>query len=78
MFSGFVIDCLFAVSPTNLSLDCTFTATTDGVVLLPSLFSTTAGSPDSITAIAELVVPKSIPITLDIFLPFVYFFSSFL
>src|SRR5437868_685565 len=38
----------------------------DGVVLAPSLFSKTTGSPPSITAMQELVVPKSIPKTLAI------------
>jgi len=37
-------------------------ATTDGVVRPPSAFGITVGSPPSITAIAELVVPRSIPI----------------
>ena len=39
--------------------------TTDGVSLLPSWLVITVGSPPSITATTELVVPKSIPITLD-------------
>jgi hypothetical protein len=37
-------------------------ATTDGVVRPPSAFSMISGSPPSSTAIAELVVPRSIPI----------------
>ena len=41
-------------------------ATTDGVVLAPSAFAITVGSPPSITATHEFVVPKSIPIILDI------------
>jgi hypothetical protein len=41
-------------------------ATTEGVVRLPSEFSNTTGSPPSITAMQELVVPRSIPITLAI------------
>jgi hypothetical protein len=36
-------------------------ATIEGVVRAPSLFSTMTGSPASMIAIAELVVPKSIP-----------------
>jgi len=36
-------------------------ATTEGVVRLPSAFSSTKGSPPSMTAMQELVVPKSIP-----------------
>ena len=41
-------------------------ATTEGVVLAPSEFSITFAWLPSITATQELVVPKSIPITLDI------------
>jgi hypothetical protein len=41
-------------------------ATTEGVVRLPSEFSKTTGSPPSMTAMHELVVPKSIPITFGI------------
>jgi hypothetical protein len=37
-------------------------ATTDGVVRPPSAFGMTVGSPPSITATQELVVPRSIPI----------------
>jgi hypothetical protein len=36
-------------------------ATTDGVVRAPSEFSSTTGSPASITDMQEFVVPKSIP-----------------
>jgi hypothetical protein len=42
-------------------------ATTDGVVRPPSAFGTTTGSPPSMIAMHEFVVPKSIPSTLDIF-----------
>jgi hypothetical protein len=38
----------------------------EGVVRLPSEFSNTTGSPPSMTAMQELVVPRSIPITLAI------------
>ena len=41
-------------------------ATTDGVVLFPSAFGITTGSPPSITATHEFVVPKSIPIIFPI------------
>ena len=41
-------------------------ATTDGVVLFPSGFGITTGSPPSITETHEFVVPKSIPIIFDI------------
>ena len=42
--------------------------TTDGVVRLPSGLVMTTGSPPSITATTELVVPRSIPIILLIVL----------
>jgi hypothetical protein len=38
----------------------------DGVVRMPSALGITTGSPPSITAMHELVVPKSIPSTFDI------------
>jgi hypothetical protein len=41
-------------------------ATTDGVVRLPSEFSSTSGSPLSMTAMQEFVVPKSMPNTFAI------------
>ena len=65
VLSGFVIACLLAVSPTNLSPSFV-KATTEGVVLLPSMFGIITASPPSITATAELVVPKSIPIIFPI------------
>jgi hypothetical protein len=43
-------------------------AITDGVVRDPSAFVMTIGSPPSITAAHEFVVPKSIPITFGIVL----------
>jgi hypothetical protein len=39
-------------------------ATIDGVVLLPSAFAMTTGSPPSMIATQEFVVPRSMPITL--------------
>lgn len=39
-------------------------ATTDGVVRAPSLFSNTRGFLPSMTATHELVVPRSMPMTL--------------
>jgi hypothetical protein len=42
-------------------------ATIEGVVRSPSLFSITFGLPPSMIATQEFVVPKSIPITLPIF-----------
>jgi hypothetical protein len=41
-------------------------ATTLGVVRLPSEFSRTSGSPPSMTAMQEFVVPKSMPNTFAI------------
>ena len=38
-------------------------ATTEGVVRAPSAFAITIGSPFSIVATHEFVVPRSIPIT---------------
>src|SRR5436309_11962547 len=45
-------------------------ATTEGVVRKPSAFGITLGSPPSITATHELVVPRSIPMTLPMGTPF--------
>src|SRR6478752_9813000 len=61
VFCGLVTACRFATVPTRRSPDCA-NATTDGVVLPPSAFSMTVGSPPSSTAMHELVVPRSIPI----------------
>src|SRR4029453_17749996 len=44
-------------------------ATIDGVVRMPSAFSMTLGFLPSITATQELVVPRSMPITLAMVLP---------
>src|SRR6056300_1547772 len=75
VFSGFVTACLLAGWPTNLSLSVI--PTIDGVVLAPSLFSMIFGALPSITETHELVVPKSIPITLAIKkLLFKYLFTS--
>src|SRR6185312_1526126 len=52
--------CRFATCPTRRSPDLV-NATTDGVVRPPSSLAMTLGSPPSITATTELVVPKSIP-----------------
>ena len=62
---GLVIACLFAGSPIFLS-PLSANATTEGVVLLPSLFMMTVGSFPSITATQEFVVPRSIPIIFPI------------
>ena len=44
-------------------------ATTDGVVRPPSAFGMTVGSPPSITAMHELVVPRSMPMTFAMWFP---------
>jgi len=62
-----VIACLLATSPTKRSPSFV-NATADGVVRFPSALGITTASPPSITATHELVVPKSIPITLLIYL----------
>src|SRR5260221_12422043 len=75
VFSGLVTACRLATWPTRRS-PLLVTATTEGVSRKPSLFARTVGSPPSITATTELVVPRSIPITFAIasrFLPFLLF-----
>jgi len=54
-----------AASPTTRS-PVLVKATTEGVVRLPSEFSRTTGSPPSIAAMQEFVVPKSMPKTFAI------------
>src|ERR1700741_1519364 len=71
----FVTAWRFAASPTMRS-PLLVNATTDGVVRLPSEFSRTSGSPPSMTAMQELVVPKSMPITFAIKLFPSFSFSS--
>src|SRR6185436_6096824 len=63
VFIGLVTPCRLAGRPTSLSLS-SVNATIDGVVLDPSAFSSTLGLDPSITATHELVVPRSMPITL--------------
>lgn len=65
VLAAFVIACLLAGIPTNLSPSFVI-ATTEGVVLEPSEFSITLGVLPSITATQELVVPRSIPMTLPL------------
>jgi hypothetical protein len=60
VFAGFVMAWRLAAWPTRRSPDFV-KATTDGVVRAPSEFSSTTGSPASITDMQEFVVPKSIP-----------------
>src|SRR5687767_3426402 len=64
VFWGFVTDCLFAIWPTSRSPSFV-NPTTDGVVRPPSALGITTGSPPSMTATTELVVPRSIPMTLS-------------
>jgi hypothetical protein len=63
---GLVTAWRLATVPTSRSPD-SVKATTDGVVRPPSAFSITVGSPPSSTAMQELVVPRSIPIVLPMF-----------
>ena len=67
VFSGLVTACLLAGCPINFSFS-SVNATTDGVVLAPSVFSKTLACVPSIMATHEFVVPKSIPIILLIIL----------
>ena len=62
MVLGLVIACRFATSPTCVSPF--LKATTDGVVRAPSGLVIILGLSPSMTATAEFVVPKSIPIIL--------------
>ena len=65
MLLGLVTAWRFAGSPTKRSPSFV-KPTTDGVVLPPSGLVMTVGSPPSITATQEFVVPKSIPIIFPI------------
>ena len=69
VLSGLVTACLLAGSPTKRSPSFE-KATTDGNALPPTVEPSAAGImvglPPIITAAAELLVPKSIPITLAI------------
>jgi hypothetical protein len=65
VFFEFVTACRLAASPTSRS-PVLEKATTDGVTRRPSEFSSTTGSPPSMTAMQEFVVPKSMPITFAI------------
>src|SRR3954467_4306167 len=65
VFCGFVTCWRFAGAPTS-RWPSRVNATTDGGVRPPSAFGMTVGSPPSSTAIAELVVPRSIPIVFAI------------
>ena len=65
VFSGFVMAWRRAICPTSRS-PLSVNATTEGVMRLPSALVMTTGSPPSMTATHEFVVPRSIPITLGI------------
>src|SRR5438128_9720112 len=62
VFSGLVTAWRFATSPTRRS-PVLLIATIEGVTREPSALGITTGSPPSMTATQELVVPRSIPIT---------------
>ena len=64
---GFVTAWRFATVPTRRS-PCPLTATIEGVVRPPSAFGMISGSPASMTAMALLVVPRSMPMTLAMYL----------
>src|SRR5688572_33273939 len=64
VFCGLVTAWRLAAWPTRRS-PVLENATTEGVVRAPSEFSSTEGSPPSMTAIQEFVVPRSIPRILD-------------
>ena len=63
VFSGLVTARFLAALPTTSSPSF-WKETTEGVVRSPSALMMMVGSPPSRTAIAELVVPKSMPIIL--------------
>ena len=65
MFCELVTAWRLAALPTSRS-PVFVNATTDGVVRPPSAFGTTTGSPPSMTAMQEFVVPKSMPSTFAI------------
>src|SRR3989441_11211952 len=68
VFSGLVMAWRLATCPTSRS-PVFVKATTEGGVRPPSSLGMTLGSPPSITATHELVVPRSIPIVLLITAP---------
>ena len=66
VFSGLVTAWRLAAWPTSRSPE-SVKATIEGVVRAPSAFSITLASLPSMTATQELVVPRSIPMTLLMF-----------
>src|SRR5437588_5402215 len=75
VFSGLTADWRRARLPTRRSPDFV-NATTEGVVREPSELGMTTGSPPSMTAITELVVPRSIPTVLGMSSSAVWVFRS--
>src|SRR5262249_40566940 len=73
VLAGLVMACRFATWPTSRS-PLLENATTDGVVRLPSALGMTTGSPPSMTATHEFVVPRSIPMILLI--PLLFFWTA--
>ena len=65
MFSGLTTAWLRATRPTRRSWFL-LTATTDGTSRSPSAEGMTTGSPPSMTATTELVVPRSMPMIFPI------------
>ena len=63
--SGLVMAWRFATCPTMRS-PVLLNATTEGVVRAPSALAITTGSPPSMTATQEFVVPRSMPIVFAI------------
>ena len=63
MFAGFVTAWRLASWPTSRS-PVLVNATTDGTVRPPSADAMTVGSPPSMTATTEFVVPRSMPMIL--------------
>src|SRR5262245_42741034 len=64
VWRGLVTACRLATWPTRRSPSFV-KPTTDGVVRPPSALGMTTGSPPSMTATTELVVPRSMPMTLS-------------
>src|SRR6059058_3017793 len=64
VFVGLVTACRLATWPTSRSPSLV-NATTDGVVRPPSALGMTTGSPPSMTATTELVVPRSMPMIFE-------------
>src|SRR5437763_4929503 len=64
VLKGLVMACRLAICPTRRSLS-SVKPTTDGVVRLPSRLGITCGVVTSTTATQELVVPRSMPMIVD-------------